>query len=227
MKRSSRASQTEVVIENLKRMLTDRHYTIESAVRTTIHYVCKNVDADPDHVGVSGPIQIVAIASDVERKQRICCILHDREQSVEKERRENKEKEKDTKRSFGIDSVRKYLPFLKENQYTNAIFLVDAKVTPQAQTAANRSKIVCEFFVFDTLTYILVDHWQVPKFSRVPVEKIAALMEDLKIESIQQLPKMTTKDPIAKYYGYRLGEVIKVEGMSKENGCAVKYSCIV
>ena len=202
---------TDEVVRNLKRMMSDRKYRIDNDVLRVVHFSVENED-DEDAEVISGSVKIVATAFTPENHS-VCCILHDRDKG-----------DKEPK-SFGIDSIRKYTAFLQQEKFDQAIFLVDAKVTPQALNAS-KGAVLCEFFMFDTLTYIVVDHYKVPKFQRVPAEHVAAVLKELKAEP-HQLRKMFAKDPICKYYGFQHGNIVRAEYASKENGMFVNYAIVV
>lgn len=206
----TRPINTQTVIQNMKRMLSDRGWMMESEETNTIDYVPNESNEE----SISGAIKIVATAwapTTQGLPNHVCCIMHERDKEI--------------KKSFGIDSIRKYLPFLKGRGFQQAIFLVDAKVTPQARQATAQSSILCEFFLFESLTHIVVDHRKMAHSRRLTPEEEIELK---KVIDPTKLPKILLhKDPVAKYYGYRPGYIIVSKRGSEENGTAVTFRIVI
>jgi|GEM_PF-3476910 len=56
----------------------------------------------------------------------------------------------------------------------------------------------------------ITNHILVPKFSKLTDEEKAKLLEDLNISSVQ-LPRILSKDPMAKLLKAKSGDVLKIE----------------
>lgn len=96
-----------------------------------------------------------------------------------------------------------------------------------APSSVAKSPPVCEFFMFEDLCFIVVDNEKVPKFSRVPPEQEAALLKRLKCRKSDLSRMQLNRCPIARYYAYSVGDMIRVQGPSREAGMYTTYSVIV
>jgi DNA-directed RNA polymerase subunit H (RpoH/RPB5) len=81
--------------------------------------------------------------------------------------------------------------------------------------------------MFEDLCFIVVDHVKVPKFTRVAKEDEAALLTKLKCRKSNLSRMQLSRCPIARYYAYDVGDMIRVQGASREAGMYTTYSVVV
>ncbi len=69
-------------------------------------------------------------------------------------------------------------------------------------------------FSYRSLSYNVTKHALNPTFKKLPKQLIPLLMENLSLpnneEGLDKLPTMSVRDPIAKWYGYHLNDIIVV-----------------
>lgn len=73
------------------------------------------------------------------------------------------------------------------------------------------SKVNVSLFNYKDLLYNVSRHRYVPKHIKLDKTEILELKKILKLESLLQLPLIERTDPIARYYGLRRGDVVKIE----------------
>ena len=118
----------------------------------------------------------------------------------------------------------------KENcaPLTNAI-VVAAESQITSVTKKNLTEIApfrIEVFDQRTLLFNITKHEMVPKHSIITKEAKDALLKKYRINDTQ-LPKIMVDDPVARYYGARKGDVIKIIRPSDTAGRYVTYRVAV
>ena len=70
-------------------------------------------------------------------------------------------------------------------------------------------------------------HILVPKHTKLTIEEINNLLEKYSIKNRTQLPLILRSDPIARYYNYNAGDIIKITGsLSSANPKYNNYRCV-
>ena len=111
---------------------------------------------------------------------------------------------------------------------TNAI-IVACETQITSVTKKNMAEITpfrIEVFDQRTLLFNITKHEMVPKHSIITKEDKAALLKKYRIND-SQLPKIMVDDPVARYYGARKGDVIKIIRPSDTAGRYVTYRVTV
>ncbi|EIW84217.1 RPB5 subunit of DNA-directed RNA polymerase [Coniophora puteana RWD-64-598 SS2] len=127
-------------------------------------------------------------------------------------------------RSVGIKTMRKLIAILEEKSIQRAIIIF-----PGAMTGAARKVIVAmasqyrieEFSESDLLVNI-THHILVPKHEVLTPEQKKALLEKYRLKDTQ-LPRIQLADPVARYYGLRRGQVVKITRPSETSGRYASY----
>lgn len=88
------------------------------------------------------------------------------------------------------------------------LLIVPTKLSPQARKEASRSNL--GIMHHDELKFNVARHCMVPKHIGISKEDAAIFFESRKIDS-HQLPLLRESDPVAKYYGYAKGTLVKIE----------------
>jgi len=70
-------------------------------------------------------------------------------------------------------------------------------------------------------------HILVPKHTKLTIEEINNLLDKYSIKNRTQLPLILRSDPIARYYNYNAGDIIKITGsLSSANPKYNNYRCV-
>lgn len=117
---------------------------------------------------------------------------------------ENKQRDK-------MVSTEQFKTILREYSKQSAnkcLLIVPTKLSPQARKEASRSNL--GIMHHDELKFNVARHCMVPKHTAVSREDAAVFYESRKID-LHQLPLLRESDPVAKYYGYAKGTLVRVE----------------
>ena len=73
----------------------------------------------------------------------------------------------------------------------------------------------------------ITKHFIVPKHEKISIEDVHTLKKTLRIKDIYKLPALMIYDPVARYFNFKQGDVIKITRNSKSTGIHVSYrACI-
>ena len=86
-----------------------------------------------------------------------------------------------------------------------------------------------QIFTYATLLFNITKHNKVPKHIRVisDKEEIRQLCELKNVSDVIKLPKILLSDPLANFYGLRLGELFEFKRYSKNSGLYIYYRLCV
>jgi DNA-directed RNA polymerases I, II, and III subunit RPABC1 len=87
-------------------------------------------------------------------------------------------------------------------------------------------KIHLEFFNLKELIVNITKHELVPKHELLNDDDLRALLERYGCK-VSQLPKVLVSDPVAKYYGLKRGQVVKILRKSETAGTYVSYRYVI
>jgi DNA-directed RNA polymerase I, II, and III subunit RPABC1 len=80
-----------------------------------------------------------------------------------------------------------------------------------------------EIFWYKSLTYNITLHSLVPKHELIELYKKDELKKIFYLNSIESLPTILTKDPVAKYYNMRHGDICKITRNISNVGESISY----
>ena len=80
-----------------------------------------------------------------------------------------------------------------------------------------------EVFDIKRLMINITKHFIVPKHEKISIMEANKLKNKLKINSIYKLPTLMTYDPVARYFNFKQGEVIKITRNSPSTGEHIMY----
>lgn len=86
-----------------------------------------------------------------------------------------------------------------------------------------KKKIFIQYFYINTITFNVTHHDMVPKHELISEDEKNKLVHTLNITDISKLPKIKKTDPIAKYYGMKLGDVTRIYRPSGTSGISIYY----
>ena len=112
------------------------------------------------------------------------------------------------------------------NEYTgepNIIMVSREKPPSNVYNIINTEKYKnVEIFKISELLFNVTHHVLTPKHSRMTNEEQKEVLEFYRAEK-KDLPKISVNDPVAKYYGMKIGEICKIERYSETTGFSNFY----
>ena len=82
----------------------------------------------------------------------------------------------------------------------------------------HQDKIFSQVLCLNNLLFNITEHELVPKYRIMSTEEKEMLIRKLYLENESQLPHILVTDPVAQFYGVKLGEVCEIEYNNHTNG---------
>lgn len=131
-------------------------------------------------------------------------------------------------KQFGVAQIRKFAQFLVSNHYKTGIMVTHVALSPAARKALQSidafTRIEC-FLEADLLVNI-THHELVPRHVLLSRDEKTALLKRYRLKETQ-LPRILASDPVAKYFGLRRGQVVKIIRNSETAGRYASYRLCV
>lgn len=103
------------------------------------------------------------------------------------------------------------------------LIIVPEKPTPQiSKELQNDEYKGYEVFLTKSLLFNITKHILVPKHVLATDKEIEELLEQYKVTK-SQLPRLPPTDPVAKYYGFKNGDIVKIFRQSDMTGESIYY----
>ncbi|KAL9270875.1 DNA-directed RNA polymerase V subunit 5A-like protein [Drosera capensis] len=112
-----------------------------------------------------------------------------------------------------------------KESYNGLILVLQSHITNQAQKAVELFSMKVEIFQITDLLVNITKHVLKPKHRVLTEQEKKKLLKKYSLEE-KQLPKMSHKDAIAKYYGLEKGQVVKVMYSGEITQSHVTYRCV-
>lgn len=93
---------------------------------------------------------------------------------------------------------------------TSVILVVNGAVTFDVKRAMQTMGPNNQIFTEDSLTRNVTEHHLVPKYTLLAKTQAEQILNEYSV-STSQLPSMEVTDPIARYYNYKIGDIVKIE----------------
>ena len=124
----------------------------------------------------------------------------------------------------GVKTIKQYCEMMKEASVSHAILVVKQGVTPFAKTALQEmaSTYLIEHFRDAELLVDVTEHRLVPAHALLSPEHRQALLDRYKLRA-EQLPRIQRRVPVSRYYGLKVGYVVKIVRPSETAGRYVTY----
>lgn len=130
--------------------------------------------------------------------------------------------------TVGVKPIRGYLERMNEQGVYRAIVVVKNSLTPSAAKVMTTMapKYILEQFAEAELVVNITEHVLVPQHIVLTEEEKKALLARYRLKETQ-LPRILITDPVARYYGLRRGQVVKILRASETAGRYVTYRLAV
>ncbi|KAH0676619.1 hypothetical protein KY285_024420 [Solanum tuberosum] len=128
----------------------------------------------------------------------------------------------------GVKEMRPYAERLRQEEISQAIFVVQQKLTPKSHQFISEVSTMLHLEVFQEAELVVnvKDHAIVPEHQPLTNEEKKSLLERYTVKE-SQLPRIQFNDPIAKYYGLKRGQIVKIIRPSETAGRYVTYRYVV
>ncbi|KAG7089872.1 hypothetical protein E1B28_011511 [Marasmius oreades] len=127
-------------------------------------------------------------------------------------------------KSVGVKTMRKMLEILEQKSIQRGIIVFPGNMTPSARKVivAMSAQYRLEEFSESDLLVNITHHTLVPKHEVLSPEEKNILLERYRLKDTQ-LPRIQIADPVARYYGLRRGQVVKITRPSETSGRYASY----
>lgn len=130
--------------------------------------------------------------------------------------------------NMGIKEIKKFVQTVSAGNFRAGIMVTVGALSPSARRAvgATSAYTQVECFLLEDLLVNITHHDLVPTHVVLSKEEKAALLKRYRLKETQ-LPRILLKDPIARYYGLRRGQVVKIIRSSETAGRYASYRLCV
>ncbi|OAV97802.1 hypothetical protein PTTG_01056 [Puccinia triticina 1-1 BBBD Race 1] len=127
-------------------------------------------------------------------------------------------------KSVGIKTMRKFIGILDEKKIESGILIYSQAMTPSANKviASMAQQFTLEAFQESELLVNITRHIMVPRHEVMKPEEKKALLTRYRLKDTQ-LPRIQLTDPVARYYGLKRGQVVRITRPSETAGRYVSY----
>merc|ERR1711865_641501 len=134
----------------------------------------------------------------------------------------------DENKRVGVKPIRVLAEKMTENKIQHAILVVRQPLTPFAKSviAETMTKMRIEVFHENELVVNITEHDLVPEHKPLTEQEKEFLLARYQLKP-SQIPRLQVNDPIARYFGLRKNDVVKIIRPSETAGRYVTYRLVV
>ncbi|KAI4377563.1 hypothetical protein MLD38_015167 [Melastoma candidum] len=116
----------------------------------------------------------------------------------------------------GVPEIRNYINRMKTEGVRSSILVIEKSLTPAAKAGLNEMNASFNMQVFEEAELLvnITEHALVPEHRVLNQEEKKALLAKYGIKEAQ-LPRILFSDPVARYYGMKRGQVVKITRFSE------------
>lgn len=130
----------------------------------------------------------------------------------------------------GVTPISDKVQRMERDKVKSSIIVIQLGLTSQARQVVDKlnggDRVKVEVFVENELLVNITKHILVPKHEVLTDRQKVDLLKRYKLKD-SQLPRIQKKDPIARYYGMVLGQVVKITRPSETAGRYITYRICV
>lgn len=126
--------------------------------------------------------------------------------------------------SVGIADMRSFVQTLNDQHHKVGILIYEKSMTPSANKIVQgvQGQFQIDTFQESDLVVNITHHELVPRHIIMTPEEKKELLQKYKLKETQ-LPRIQMADPVARYYGLRRGQVVKIIRRSETSGRYSSY----
>lgn len=130
--------------------------------------------------------------------------------------------------SVGIKDMRDFVQTLNDQNHKVGILIYEKSMTPSANKIVQgvQGQFQIDTFQESDLVVNITHHELVPRHILMTPEEKRELLNKYKLKETQ-LPRIQMADPVARYYGLRRGQVVKIIRRSETSGRYSSYRVVV
>ncbi|KAG0716927.1 DNA-directed RNA polymerases I, II, and III subunit RPABC1 [Chionoecetes opilio] len=128
----------------------------------------------------------------------------------------------------GVRTIKTYCTRMQEENIQRAIIVVQSGMSPSAKQALvdMAPKYILEQFLESELLINITEHELVPEHVVMTAEEKTELLTRYKLKD-NQLMRIQAGDPVARYFGLKRGQVVKIIRPSETAGRYISYRLVV
>lgn len=127
-----------------------------------------------------------------------------------------------TPSKFKWSEVKKY--FEDEKPYKLYILVIQESITQYNMKSISASSVNIEIHPINRLQFNITKHILVPKHEVIKdKDEIDNVLKMYRLETKSKLPIILKSDPVAKYFGLKPGEIVKITRISETAGEYIMY----
>jgi len=128
---------------------------------------------------------------------------------------------------IGIKTIKTYCQRMQEENITRAIIVVQLGMTPSAKQSLvdMAPKYILEYFTESELLINITEHELVPEHIVLTPDEKQELLTRYKLKE-NQLMRIQSGDPVARYFGLKRGQVVKIVRPSETAGRYISYRLV-
>eukprot|EP00158_Paraphelidium_tribonemae_P000982 Partr_v1_DN23791_c0_g1_i1_m52987 putative Dna-directed RNA len=129
--------------------------------------------------------------------------------------------------NVGVKPIRQFVQAMSDKGIMRAIVVIRNHITPAAsKVTQSLPKLKFEMFFESELLINITDHELVPKHELITAEEKRELLKRYHLRETQ-LPRIQQNDPVARYFGLKRGDVVRILRPSETAGRYVTYRLVM